>query len=132
MEIPLAAKGYLYPSSRISRCPFYHRCLISNKCQSYDAHCHACVTCESMNPYEDKLGGYLPEGEYIPDLQDSIATVEKSMGLAMAHVDHEFQKVDGEDITLQHEKTRKASDQLNQFLSKSMVEIEDEILEELS
>jgi hypothetical protein len=85
-----------------------------------------------MNPYEDKLGGYLAEGEYVPDLQDSIATIEKSMGVPMAHIDNDFQKIDGEDITLQHDKTRKAADQLNQFLSKTMTQIEDELLDELS
>lgn len=139
MDVPNILKGYLYPSSRVSRCPRFHRCTVSNKCQNYDPHRLDCSLCElrvvrEMNqPLEDvPLGGILPEGEYVPDLQDAVKVLSEQTGVPLAHPDNPTQKVEAlGDITDKLAKQRKAADILARFQAAGVMRMEEQIAEAL-
>lgn len=116
-EISTFFKGYLYPSGQVARCPRYHRCLITQKCQSYDAHNLECAVCETRVQPARHLGGYVAEGKYIPDLQDAIQTIENTIRVSFAHRDAAGQKMDsGVEITQKHNRFRKASEMIQMFM----------------
>ena len=118
--------GYLYPSNYRSRCPRFHACRLTQKCQNYNPHMLDCSLCETKVNPNPLLGGFLAEGEFSPDLQDSIKTVEEELGVSFAHPDGKRQKI-GPDITLKWEKMRKATDQLAEFMAGSKAEFDEKI-----
>ena len=66
-------KGFLYPSQNRSRCAAFHPCLLTQKCQSYNRNSLVCNLCESRIMVGDtnvQFGGYISEGEIMPDLQE--------------------------------------------------------------
>lgn len=137
MEVPNLMRGSMYPSSRVARCPRFHRCIISNKCQNYDQHQHDCQVCESrvvsaMNqPMVDvPLGGILPEGKYVPDLQDAIKTISEAINRPLAHPDAEEQSLGNHaDIVDKLEKQRKAADILARFQTTGILKMTEQIVE---
>lgn len=130
METPNVLKGYLYPSSRVCRCPRFHACIATKKCQNYDPHQLDCSVCEQRTTLNDNLGGFLPEGEYVPDLQDAIHTLEEQLNKPMAHPDQQGQK--GEDITNKYNKERKAADMLAHFMNDGTITMEEKIMYAMS
>jgi hypothetical protein len=130
METPNLAKGYLYPSQRVARCPRCHLCAISHKCQNFDQHNLECAVCESRSPMgQDKLGGIIPEGEFVPDLQDAIHTVEQMMGNPMTHPDQEGQTIKPYDISSNYDKVKKSTELLSKFLNRPDTTMDEQIME---
>jgi len=126
METPPLLKGYLYPSSRVTRCPRFHACIISKKCQTYDKNQLDCTLCErAVDPPID-LGGHIPEGEYYPDIQHAIKVVQDRLILPMAHPDQTPQSVSA-DIVDQQSKLRKSTEILERFVHKGVLQITDEL-----
>jgi hypothetical protein len=118
MEIPNIAKGHLYPSTRVSRCSRFHRCIVSNKCQNFDRHRLDCNVCELRASHSHDVGGQLPEGLYWPDLQDMIKTLQDLKRTAWAHPDREGARgEDMADMTAKYQKVKKATDALAFFSS---------------
>lgn len=124
--------GYLYPTSTVSRCPRFHQCKISQKCQNFDKHNLECSVCEQrtntheIDPNSVPLGGILPEGEYIPDLQDAIVTLEKRIRKSYVTYDGERSHNNAE-IVDKALKERKASDMLARYMGKTEHQMEEEI-----
>lgn len=123
--------GYLYPSNFCSRCPRFHACRLTQKCQNYNPHLMECETCESRVSPNPQLAGLLPEGEYAPDLQHGIKELEDRMNVAFSHPDGKRQRL-GPDITLEFEKSRRATEQLAEFLSESKAKFEEKITHALT
>lgn len=134
MEIPNIFKGYYYPSDRTVRCPRFHRCVITNKCQNYDRHLLECNVCESRtdtHEYHQKdipLGGHLPEGELYPDLQDAITTLERKMCRAFSHPDTEHQNTRLLDVADNYSKEVKLINMTKTFSSLGVLQMEEEIV----
>lgn len=117
-ETSTLLKGYMYPSAQVARCPRYHRCLISNKCQSYDAHQADCAVCETRVDPPGRLGGILPEGKYIPDLQDAISTIEKNLKVSFAHRDARMHKdPNSVEMTQKWDRLQKSVEMCKQFMA---------------
>ena len=131
MTAPLL-KGYLYPSHYRSRCPRFHPCTVSQKCQSFDRHCRECVVCESLligaKDARVQFGGFVAEGTYAPDLQDSIKTVRDHMQLSLSHPDREqFQQ--SRDIVNEGTRFLKAQQKIQAFSNLVNLEMEEKIQE---
>lgn len=137
MEIPNLVKGYFYPSSRVCRCPRFHRCTITNKCQSFDLHLLECNVCEQRtdvhehDPESVPLGGYLPEGEYHPDLQDAFANLERMLHKPFAHPDQEAQTLNSYDIAEKYQREKKITDMLTMFSSVGALSMDEKIMNAL-
>lgn len=137
MEIPNIVKGEFYPSSRVSRCSRFHRCTVTNKCQTYDRHLEECNVCESrtntheLAPESVPLGGHLPEGEFYPDLQDAIGYLEKMLGRSFAHPDAEGQTVNTMDTARNWEKEQRVAEMVRQFSSEGKLTMEEKIMRTL-
>lgn len=129
MDTPNVLKGHLYPSSRVVRCPRWHRCIISQKCQNYNPHQLDCRICESRCRPANMLGGILAEGELIPDLQDAIHTIEQNMNMKMIDPDREAQTIDTYDITKKYEKVRKSTEMLAHFMKEPNRTLEEKAVE---
>ncbi len=129
MDTPNLLKGYLYPSSRVCRCPRFHACTVTKKCQNYDPHQLDCSICETRVPEtRDQIGGMLAEGEYYPDIQDAIHTIETRLHKPMAHPDYEGQEINGADITAKYEKERRAAEVLRMFTTDGSMTMEEKIM----
>lgn len=134
MEIPNTLKGHYYPSSRVPKCPRFHRCTVTNKCQNYDRHLLECNICESRTNLHEvdgdsvPLGGHLPEGEYYPDLQDAFATLEKLLGTPFAHPDMVGQQINGADIARQWEKEHRVTEIIRRFSALGTLQMQEEIM----
>ncbi len=126
METPPLLKGYLYDSTRVCRCPRFHACTISKKCQNYDPNQLDCSLCETAVDPPIDLGGHLPEGEFYPDIQDAIKTVQEALNKPLAHPDQEAQKINGPEITNQYNKTRKSIEMLKRFQGKGVLKMTEE------
>jgi hypothetical protein len=137
MEIPNICKGHLYPSARVPRCPRFHRCTVTNKCQNYDRHLLECNVCESRTNTHEldaacvPLGGHLAEGEFYPDLQDAIATLERMLGKAFAHPDNPSQTLNSRDIARNWEREAKVTEMVKTFSSIGALNMDEKIMEAL-
>ncbi len=135
MEIPNTLKGNFYPSSRVSRCPRFHMCQVTKKCQSFDRHLQECNLCESrtntheLDPDSVPLGGHLPEGEYYPDLQDAFAELEKMIGKPFAHPDMEEQHLNNADIARNWEREQRVVKTIQEFSSAGSLAMEEKIMQ---
>lgn len=127
METPAMLRGYLYPSVRVSRCPRFHRCIITHKCQNYDPHQVDCQFCETRCQPAQNLGGIIPEGELIPDLQDAVRCVQQTMMRPFAHPDAPVQKINGREIARTHDKFTKSQQVLSSFASTGLLDIEEKV-----
>lgn len=125
METPAILKGHMYPSARVERCPRFHRCVATHKCQNYDLHQVDCQFCESRCSIHRHLGGLIPEGKILPDIQDAIRCVQETMKLAYAHQDASGQKINGRDISRTYDKFQKATRVLNLFASTGLTDIKE-------
>lgn len=74
------------------------------------------------------LGGYVPEGEYLPDLQDAVRTMEKTIHKSMAHPDNPTQALNGEEITNTWKKETLAAKMLEGFLDQTPANLENKIV----
>lgn len=129
MEIQSILKGFLYPSTRVSRCPRFSECTISHKCQNYDQHCLECAICESRVDPPESIGGYIPEGEYLPDMQDAVKKVTEQMLKPFAHPDSDGQRMNGFEITDKYNDFRQATEVLNKFASENKMKLEEKVEE---
>lgn len=135
MNTPNILAGYFYPSTMVSRCPRFHACTISKKCQNYDAHNYECAMCESRSnaherdPNSVPLGGYLAEGEYYPDLQNSIMELERLLNKSFAHPDMEPQKYNTLDVANNMERERKIVDSIQHFTQLGKFTMEEKIMQ---
>jgi len=133
MEIPNLCKGYYYPSARSARCPMFHRCTVTNKCQNYDRHNLQCNLCEEksnmheVDPDGVPLGGHLAEGEFYPDLQDAFGYLERMIGSPFAHPDAEPQKFNKADIARKHDKETRVVEMIRLFSSLGKLKMEETI-----
>lgn len=129
-EVSTILKGYLYPSMQVTRCPFYHRCLVTGKCQNYDPHQVHCSVCETRVVPPGKLGGILPEGKYVPDLQDAIRTMEIVLNKAYANRESRGQILDTEEeITNKQSKIRKSTEMIKMFMDSGFMKMEEKIVD---
>lgn len=134
MEIPSLLAGYYYPTRNAYRCPKFHMCTVTKKCQNYDRHDLACTICETrtnaseLSPDSAPLGGHLPEGEFYPDLQDAIGQLERRMNKSFAHPDVESQKFNPVDIARQQDKEHKIVEMIRTFSSVGKMRMEEEIM----
>lgn len=117
MEIPNLCRGFNYPTSRYAKCPRFHACFISKKCQNFDKHNFECAQCESRVRPITQAGGYLPEGEYMPDLQDAMSLLEKTLKRAMVDPDADGQVMNSVDVTRDWERVTRASETLKAFMT---------------
>ncbi len=129
MNTPNTLSGYLYPSDRISRCPMFHACVASKKCQNYDPHNLQCNLCESRISNNENLGGYIAEASHMPDIQADVRTLEKMKHMAMADPDFEGQLINGHRITEEHNEYRRAAERLGTFSKYSRTHLEEEYSE---
>lgn len=129
MNTPNTLSGYLYPSLRVNRCPRFHACLASKKCQNYDQHNLECQVCETRTSDKENIGGYVAEGTYMPDVQDDVRTMEKMKHQLMADPDRETQTINGHRITQEHNEYRRASERLGAFAKYSRMTMEEEYSE---
>lgn len=127
METPNLLRGEFYETSRISKCPRCHLCLVSKKCQNYDPHSLECEVCENRVSPNYNIGGYIPEAEYIPDLQHSIVVIQQAKRAAFAHPDAEGQSIDIDNVTQKHNNIHKAIEQLANFSSMGKLQLEETI-----
>lgn len=131
-EISTVLKGYNYPSTHVARCPRFHRCLISNKCQSYDPHQPDCAVCETRVDPPGKLGGLLPEGKYMPDLQDAVHTLEQLKQTPFAHRDQPGQKVEStQEINANFSRMRRSIEMCKMFLDEGYWKMEEKVVDAL-
>lgn len=122
-------RGYMYPSNLTARCPRFHRCIVSNKCQSYDPHQPDCAVCETRVDPPGKLGGLLPEGKYMPDLQDAVHTIEELQHRPFAHRDAVGQPVETERaIDNKMNRIRKSIDMCKQFMDTGVWNMEEKVV----
>lgn len=128
MDTPNLLKGHLYPSNRVSRCPRFHACVACKKCQNFDRHQLDCQVCESRVYPKPLVCDHIPEGEFIPDIQNSIRIMELFRNEAMAHPDREGQIIDGKEITNKYEKARQASNLLHDFTSSEGTTTEEKVV----
>ena len=89
MTPPSPARGFLYPTTLKAKCPRYSGCLVTNKCQNYDRHCRLCALCEQRVRPAVHLGGCLPEGELVDDVQLAIKIIRDALNKPYAHPDAE-------------------------------------------
>lgn len=122
---PNILRGNLYPITRQIRCPRFHACTVSHKCQNYDRHLLECRLCEArVHPVPDIVGGYLPEGQYKPDIQAAMKFIRDSMRLAYAHPDRVKQKVNPMNIAENLEKYKKSANIVSKFMSLGVLNFE--------
>ena len=137
MEIPNNLKGHFYPSSRVARCPRFHMCTVTKKCQNYDRHLLQCSICElrtnthEIDPDSVPLGGHLPEGEFYPDLQDAFAGLERMLGKPFAHPDAEGQSVNSYDISRQRERESHIIEVIKNFSAVGALSMDEKIMHAL-
>ena len=131
METPNILKGFLYPSSRVSRCPRFSECLVSKKCQNYDPHQLDCAVCESRVTPQYFLGGYVPEGEYYPDVQAAFKIITKRLHKAIAHPDSPHMSFNLGDIVEEQEKFNKSTEILRKFQAEKKLDLEETITNNL-
>jgi hypothetical protein len=137
MEIPNSLKGYFYPSSRVSRCPRFHACTITKKCQNFDRHLYECILCEQRTNTHEldsdsvPLGGYLPEGEYHPDLQFAFAELERMTGRPFSHPDDEGQTMNSTDIARKWEREHRVVETIRQFTQLGSMTMDEKIMHAL-
>lgn len=135
METPGMLSGHYYPSGRVCRCARFHQCVVTKKCQNYDAHNLQCNVCESrtnaheIDPNSVPLGGHIPEGEYYPDLQDAITTLEDMLNTPFAHPDTESQTINSRNIARKYEREHKVTEMLSEFSSLGKLQIEEKLTE---
>ena len=89
MESNHFTRGFNYPTRAIQRCPKFHLCIATKKCQSYNRHERACFLCEQRVYPATNLGGCLPEGEFVSDQQNAIKVIEEGFNRAYQHPDDE-------------------------------------------
>ena len=83
MEVPNVMRGWFYPTTRISRCPSYHKCAACKGCQNYNKFQHICRICESRKP-----AGLECSLERHPDyIQWCLQELTKRMNMPMVHPD---------------------------------------------
>lgn len=134
METPNIFKGHQYPTARTPRCPMFHACTVSKKCQNYDKHRLICTVCESrtnaheVDPNSVPLGGHLPEGEYYPDLQAAMMELEKLIHKPLAHPDAKPQSIQGAAITRDYEREHKVTEMIRHFSSVGALHMEEKIM----
>lgn len=134
MEVNTSLRGHLYPSRTTSRCPRFHACIITQKCQNYDPHRMDCSLCELrvrrklLIPKDDvPLGGCLPEGQHQPDMQDAIKIIQEARGQALFHVDQEKTRMERTvDISNKLTRLRKATDMMALMNAAGMYRITEE------
>lgn len=134
MEIPNAFKGHYYPSSRIARCPRFHRCIVTNKCQSFDRHLLECNLCESRttshetDPDAVPLGGHLAEGEFYPDLQDAIRQLELRMNIPFIDRNAEVEVHNSVDIVEEYRREKRITDMIQKFTTVGPLKMDEAIV----
>lgn len=137
METPNILRGYYYPTARTPRCPKFHACTVTKKCQNYDRHLLMCTLCEArtnthdVDPNSVPLGGHLPEGEYYPDLQAAMVEMEKMLNKPFAHPDSKPQTIQGDAITRNYEREHRVIETIRQFSSTGALHMEEQILNAL-
>lgn len=129
MNTPPLLRGGLYPSQLCSRCPRFHPCTVTKKCNNFDQHQPDCQMCESLVRPPVHVGGYTPEGEFVPDLQDAMAILSRARRTPVAHPDMEAQPVDSIQITNTYERERKAADLLAAYSSLGAMDMYEETKE---
>jgi hypothetical protein len=122
---PHVVRGYRYDTLLKKKCAVYHPCQVTNKCQNFDRHNRRCFLCEQRVRPQMNLGGYLPEGEYIPDLQNSVRTIELKLNTPLTHPDQEGQVMNMAEVELDRKEERKALDVIDRFLGMDNVSIEE-------
>ena len=137
MEINTILKGYYYPSSRICKCPRFHMCTVTHKCQNYDQHNLECEVCEQrtdthkIDPNSVPLGGHIAEGEIYPDIQDAIMQLQRMIQKPFAHPDTESQVMSANDIASKYHHDRKVTEMLRMFGSCGRLTMEEKIMQAL-
>lgn len=116
-DVPLLLRGSLYNTSRFSKCPMQSICIVTKKCNNFDPHRLQCDVCESAVRPSTNVGGVLPEGEYIPDLQHAIKIFTDKVKKALADPDRVGQKYCAYDVTKKYDEVRKSTDMLAKFSS---------------
>ncbi len=120
-------RGHLYPSNLHSRCPRFHACIATKKCQNFDCHRLDCQLCESLVRPNELVGGYLPEGEFVPDVQHALKILEVEKKIAWSSPDGQPNTQRGDQITAQYEQQRRATEVLSRFSGKTNMQIQQEI-----
>jgi hypothetical protein len=87
MQIANQLRGFNYPTFKTERCPKFHRCIVTSKCQNFDRHSNICQNCESRVRPPIGIGGLLPEGELEPDVQEAVKTIQRILNRPMMHPD---------------------------------------------
>jgi hypothetical protein len=82
-NIPNIARGFFYPTSLRSRCPNFSRCIVTNKCNNYDAHNRVCALCETRVRPNHNLGGLKPELEFEDDVQNAVKIMRDALNAPM-------------------------------------------------
>ena len=78
LTTPSLLRGFFYSTTKMRRCRAYHPCVATFKCQNFDRHNLHCQICESrVWPRLPRTGGYIPSGEYLADLQETIKQVQR-------------------------------------------------------
>ena len=131
MDCPSALKGALYPSTRKSRCPLFHPCQATRKCQSYDPNSVMCEYCEHVIRPNPSVGGYLAEGEFVPDLQHSLKIIQQIAKRPWLHPDNPSQRINSKEVVNKYEETVAASNRLAEFAGISNLTMEHEIVERI-
>jgi len=129
MQAGNVARGYLYPNNMTSRCPMYSQCKVTGKCQSYDKHSLICTVCEQRVRPAAYLGGFLPEGEFEPDIQQAMVVIQNAMNAPMATPDSDGQRVAQVDM-VQQKKIEQANAVMDRMMEagKMTQTMEDEII----
>lgn len=118
MITPNILRGHFYPVPRQWRCPRFHACQVSHKCQNYDRHCLECRICESrIHPVPDIVGGYLAEGQYKPDIQAAMRNIRDMMRAPYAHPDRVKQKINPMNVAENLERYKKSTEIVARFMS---------------
>lgn len=115
MTTPNLLRGGLYPTVHRSGCPRFHACTLTKKCQNFNRHDHACVVCESRVRPNPIVGGFLAEGEVMPDLQHAMAIMSRRLHTPFVDPEGRGQKIDHAEIANANESTRRAADMFKHF-----------------
>lgn len=87
-----------------------------------------CRVCESnFNPSPPDLGGVMAEGEFLPDLQNDVMTIQKARNLLLADPNAEGQKIQPYVIERQYEKAKEAAANIAKYGAKTSEQIIEEI-----
>lgn len=133
MNVHPLKRGLLYSTTLTSKCPNFSKCLASNKCTNFNLHNQMCKVCESnFHPRPNDIGGCLAEGEFLPDIQNDVATLQKARNLAIADPNAEGQKIQPFVIEREFEKAKEAAANLAKYGAKTYEELVDTVKVDLN